>query len=599
MSRQTHTVRLAVVLGVAVTAELVLAPAASASTGRGLVPSALFGIPSLHSIIKAIATGFFGALAGALVPDWLKHGTVATIQHLVALPDPAAWPHVRRLEGDSTYLGAMLLPVTLAVGALRYWLVGLTGSAHPASAVTRSVAVTGVLVMYGWIVEQTVDATNTITHGVLELPAVGEGLRRIIGVLFGGALLSGAGSVFGALLVIVGVVFAAGLFAAQVLMTVVLAVLIVAGPPLIAVSAIPELSHLARNWAYALLAVTLVPLGWTVLFVTAGALCLDATSFTGASGGLPGHVAAAFAGLITFVIAARLPLMAVGQLRQLFTAHGPGAGSSGGSSMPGSERVRSAHARLRTTGLQGVPSLGRSAGRVAGALGAPRGGALGAARRGLAGAAGRVGLASVIGAGASHGAARGKRSQPPSRGVRARFAEARTILARAPADALAATRTGQRPTPSPTRAGNGPRAAGEGQNRTAPAAATGDSPRRKGADAASAVPKSTPARSSSNRTRPAVASQPTSGPQPTRAQRGPGQPTPPRHPEMHPTGKPADRARPNHPEPSSRSASAPAPSEQRKGTSAKARPHPASAPRTPKAPARPTPRKNREPRRRS
>ena len=62
-----------------------------------------------------------------------------------------------------------------------------------------------------------------------------------------------------------------------------LAVLIVAGPPLIALSAIPELSHLARNWAYALLAVALVPLGWTVLFATAGALCLDATSFTGAA----------------------------------------------------------------------------------------------------------------------------------------------------------------------------------------------------------------------------------------------------------------------------------------------------------------------------
>ena len=60
-----------------------------------------------------------------------------------------------------------------------------------------------------------------------------------------------------------------------------LAVLIVAGPPLIALSAIPELSHLARSWAHALLAVALVPLGWTVLFATAGALCLDATSFTG------------------------------------------------------------------------------------------------------------------------------------------------------------------------------------------------------------------------------------------------------------------------------------------------------------------------------
>ena len=110
--------------------------------------SACSGIPSLHSIIQAIATGS-SARSRSARAGWLKHGTVATIQHLVALPDPAAWPHVGALQGDMTYLGAMLLPVTLAVGAVRYWLVGLTGAAHPASAVTRSVGGRpGVLVAY-------------------------------------------------------------------------------------------------------------------------------------------------------------------------------------------------------------------------------------------------------------------------------------------------------------------------------------------------------------------------------------------------------------------------------------------------------------------
>ena len=37
-------------------------------------------------------------------------------------------------RATSTFLGATLLPVTLAVGAVRYWLVGLTGAAHPATA---------------------------------------------------------------------------------------------------------------------------------------------------------------------------------------------------------------------------------------------------------------------------------------------------------------------------------------------------------------------------------------------------------------------------------------------------------------------------------
>lgn len=444
------------VFSVPVAGELVFAPTASAFGGASLVPIGLFGLPSLHSIIQAIAKGFFGALAGALVPDWLKHGTVSTIQHLVALPDPAGWSHVSQLEGEMTYLGAMLLPVTLAVGATRYWLVGLTGAAHPASAVVRCAGVTGVLVGYRWLVEEAVAATNTLTHGILGLPAVGDGLQRIIGVLFGGALLSGAGGVFGAFLVIIGVVFAAGLFAAQVMLTLALAVLIVAGPPLIALSAIPELSHLSRSWAHALLSVALVPLGWTVLFATAGALCLDATSFTGAGGGLPGHVAAAFAGLITFALAVRLPLMALGELRQLFSGHGLGGQgtSQGQSPMAGAQRVKAAHARLRAVGLEGVPRVGRSVGRAAGALGAPQGGPVGVARRRLAGAARRAGVFS--GAAAAGGAAAGLTTAAAAqsgtsgggRGVKARLAKAKSILTGAPAEAITAVNVGSRRTSS-------------------------------------------------------------------------------------------------------------------------------------------------------
>jgi hypothetical protein len=408
------------------------------------VPFGLLGLPSLHSIIEGIANGFFGALASALVPGFLKHGTVATIQHLVALPDPGTWRHVGQLQGDMTYLAAMLMPVTLAVGTLRYWLVGLTGQAHPVAAVARCVWVTGVLVAYGWIVGQVVAATNTLTHAILGFPTVGDGLQRIIGVLFGGALLAGAGGVFGAFLVIIGVLFAAGLFAAQVMLTVALALLIVAGPPLIALSAVPELSHLARAWAHALLATTLIPLGWTVLFATAGALCLDATSFTGGGAGLPGHVAAALAGLITFVLAVKLPWMLFGEIRRLLTASsssGHGRTATAPSQAPGVERVRAAHARLRNTAFEGVPSLGRSVGRAAGAMGTPVGGPLGAARRGFAGAALRAGILPATAAAGLAGATVG-RGNPKGRGragVRQRFARAGAILRDAPRDAKAAT----------------------------------------------------------------------------------------------------------------------------------------------------------------
>jgi hypothetical protein len=431
---------------------LVLAPAAAATTPHGgrSVALGFLGLPSLHSIIEAIAKGFFSALAGALVPGFLKHGTVATIQHLVALPDPTAWGHVGELEGDMTFLGMSLMPVTLAVCTLRYWMMGLSGAAHPVTALSRCVWATGALVAYRWLVEETVAATNTLTHAILGFPVVANGLASIITVLFGGALLLGAGGVFGAFLVIVGVVFAAGLFASAEALTVLLALVFCVGPLFIALAPIPELSHLARVWGHALMAIVLVPVGWTMLFATAGALTLDATSFTGGAAGLPGHIAAAFAGLITFVLAVKLPLMLFGELRNilggaLHTGGSAASGAQGRSVVAGGERVRAAHARLRSVATDGLPSLGRSAGRAAGAMGAPDGGPVGAARRGLAGAAQRTGgipatpAAGAIGgmpAGRAAGAAvsaAGGRS-----GVRGRLAHARTILASAPREARAA-----------------------------------------------------------------------------------------------------------------------------------------------------------------
>ncbi len=255
--------------------------------------------------------------------------------------------------------------------------------------------VTFVLVAYRWFIEQAVAATNTLTHAVLGFPVVASGLQRIIGVLFGGALLSGAGGVFGALLVIVGVLFAAGLFAAQVLLTLLLAVLIVAGPPLIALSAIPELSHLARTWAHALIAITLVPLGWTVLFATAGALCLDATSFTGGAGGVPGPRRGCFRrphhvrdrGEAAADAARRAaPPVRSSELRRA----GRVGGQQHDARCRACARRTCATAHGRTS--RESPRSGASAGRAAGALGAPEGGPLGAARRGLAGAARRSGV---------------------------------------------------------------------------------------------------------------------------------------------------------------------------------------------------------------
>ena len=427
------------------------------------MPLAFLGLPSLHDVVEAVAGGFFQTLAEALVPSFLKHASVATIQSLVALPDPAGWGHVGALQEQMVFLGAMLLPVTLAAGTLRWWLVGLTGQAYAAVPLARCVWVTGVLVAYRWIVDQTVTAVNTLTHAVLALPAIGDGLQRLVSILFGGALLTGTGGVFGALLVIVGVLFAAGLFAAQVLVTLALALLIVAGPPLIALSAIPELAHLAGAWGRALLMIALIPFGWTVLFATAGALVLDATSFTGGANGLPGHVAAAFAALITFVLAVRLPWTLLGSLKRLLvpTLSGP-APAGPAAPATGAARATAAFTRLRSTGLHGTLSLGRSAGAAAGALGAPAGGLVGVAAR-------RFGRDPGPGTLRQTGAAAG----PPRRaGVRDRLTDAAAIIGRAPSRAREAPGPGSRAN-KPDSPPSSSRADGRGSERPRPGSAEG------------------------------------------------------------------------------------------------------------------------------
>jgi len=139
----------------------------------------------------------------------------------------------------------------------------------------------------------------------------------------------------------------------------------------------------------------------------------------------------------------KLPWMLFGELRRLFAAssfHGPGRPATALGSAPGVERVRAAHARLRSAALEGTPSLGHSVGRAAGAMGAPAGGPLGVARRGFAGAALRAGILPATAAAGLAGAAvgRGKPKGSERAGVRERFARAGTILRNAPTDARTA-----------------------------------------------------------------------------------------------------------------------------------------------------------------
>ncbi len=350
------------------------------------VPLAFLGLPSLKSIVAGFVKLFFQDTARALVPGFLKNATVATIKWLVALPDPTTWTHVSQLATDMSYVAVSLLAVSFTASIVRYLIVGLTGAGHPLHALGATLTSAAMLVGYRWGVHEAVATINTLTNSILSFPIVGTGLQQTVGILFGSALLVGSTGIFLALVVIVGVVFAATMFALKVLLLLGVAFLYVVGQLVIATRPLPELSPLSRAWASLAIAIVIVPIGWTLLFATAGALSLDATSFgsvghTNAATAIPTHIAGAFAALLTFYLAVKLPLGVLSQLRGSLggfslsgasTAAGSGRGGGGGL-----QRISDAHARLRTNAL----GAGRAAGLAAGALGAPAGGPLGAAGR--------------------------------------------------------------------------------------------------------------------------------------------------------------------------------------------------------------------------
>ena len=110
-------------------------------------------------------------------------------------PTRARWRHVGRLQGDMTYL-ARDAPARSrspsersATGSL-----GLTGAAHPVDRRhTLRLGDRACSSPTAGSSSQTVAATNTLTHAILGFPTVADGLQRIIGVLFGGALLERGG----------------------------------------------------------------------------------------------------------------------------------------------------------------------------------------------------------------------------------------------------------------------------------------------------------------------------------------------------------------------------------------------------------------------
>jgi hypothetical protein len=441
MSRRRICLVLLLALGVG--AALALgAPGAQAKgvLGTGIGPTVgpdLNPLPSIGELLNGVVNGLFGALLSALTPSFLKHADIHTLEWLIALPnvaDTAIWPTVGRLEANMVWVAGAILPTTLIIATTRDTALSLSFRAHPGNALLRVIGAVFWLILYRFAVANAVAFVNVLTHTMLSWSIVAQGLHRTVLVMFGGSVIFGAGGAFLALLGLVALVFAVCLFALKVLLLMVLAVLFVAGPLLIALTPLPTVGYLARGWLLALVGICLIPVGWCIIFATAGAISLDVTSLGGGAH-IGSRVVGAFAALATFYIAVKWPLMVLGHVRNSLGGLGvrPGAPSGGGSVV--SDGALAAKAQRARTGLQAAMLAGgRGIGLAAGALGAPRGGLAGLAARQA-----RPHLAGAAASGAIAAGPPGARPRPTAAG--ARIAQAGDALRDTPTRMRAAWRT--------------------------------------------------------------------------------------------------------------------------------------------------------------
>ena len=382
---------------------LICAPLAQAKgiLGSGVGPSIgpnLNPLPSVSELLSGVVNGLFGALLSALTPGFLKHADIDTLEWLVALPnvaDTSVWPTVGRLEANMVWVAGAILPTTLIVATARDTALSLTFRANPANALLRTFGAVFWLVLYRFAFEHGVGFVNVLTHTMLSWQIVAQGLDRTVLVMFGGSLLVGAGGVFLAVLGLVALVFAICLFALKVLILMVLAILFVSGPLFIALTPLPTVGYLARGWLLALTGVCLIPVGWCIIFATAGAISLDVTNLGGGAH-IGSRVVGAFAALATFYLAFKWPLMVLGHVRGSLGGLGVRPGTASGGASAVSDGALAAKAQGARTKLQAAMLAGgRGLGLAAGQLGAPRGGLAG-----LAGLQARPHLATAAASGA-------------------------------------------------------------------------------------------------------------------------------------------------------------------------------------------------------
>jgi hypothetical protein len=347
-----------------------------------LIPAFLgIDIPSISDILRSIANDLFKVLAGAFLPDWLRNAPADTLRWLIALPDPAdavQWPTMHGLEQDTTAVAVAFLPLTLAISAVRYTAAGVLGGVHhPAESLARLAGAAFGLLIFPWAFGNAIAAVNVTTTALLGFADISDGLQRALALMFTGGLLFGVTGPLVALLVIVAILLAAALLIMKVAILALFALLFVAGPLTLACSPIPELHGAFRLWSALLIALCAIPIGWCLIFATAGAISADITHIA-TPAAIGTRLIGFFAGVLMFYLAFRWPLFLIATIRNhgLLNPNLTGSQTSTARTSSVSQRATQARTALLAAGgtIGGaISAAGTAAGMPAGVPSAPAG----------------------------------------------------------------------------------------------------------------------------------------------------------------------------------------------------------------------------------
>jgi hypothetical protein len=266
--------------------------------------------------MKSILEQLFGGIQAKL--------TTAVLQYLVKIPDFSGG-HVADLSTRMTAMAVALVGVVATVSIIRYSASGFLGGGDAFAGLEGLMRTAGsVLLVLAWapLFRLLVQLANGASTAVL------AGSEHDLADLFRAAIvghfaLGGVGWIISIVIALAGSTMLLALIALKVALSITTVLLFVVMPVVIVLSALPEMAWVGRLAMRALVTCLAIPFTWAALFASAGAVTVDAITFSGGGGLLNQAIVKPLAGVVILFMTVSVPKML---MKAATIGGGPGGG---------------------------------------------------------------------------------------------------------------------------------------------------------------------------------------------------------------------------------------------------------------------------------